>query len=213
MQISEPMTMATDYLVAALAVFLGSRLWRRDASGWSPARLWAVSFFALAVAAAAGGTAHGFRLQLGEAAHAAIWKATVWSIGIAGAALVGGEIVARFDGAWRRALIALVAFKLGVYCAWMAAHDDFRYVIWDYAPALVAVLALEIWAWTAARAPSARWVVGGILVSFAAAGVQLSGFSLHRHFNHNDLYHVVQMVGLYLLYRGGLLLGRPAVRE
>jgi hypothetical protein len=27
--------------------------------------------------------------------------------------------------------------------------------------------------------------------------------SLHQHFNHNDLYHVVQMVGLYGVYRGG----------
>ena len=30
--------------------------------------------------------------------------------------------------------------------------------------------------------------------------------ALHRHFNHNDLYHVIQIVALYLFYRGGALL-------
>ncbi len=54
--------------------------------------------------------------------------------------------------------------------------------------------------------PRGRWTAAGVAVSFAAAAVQQSGLALHRHFNHNDLYHVIQMGGLYLLYRGGLLL-------
>lgn len=32
----------------------------------------------------------------------------------------------------------------------------------------------------------------------------MSDWGLHRHFNHNDIFHVVQMLSLYLLYRGGL---------
>jgi hypothetical protein len=48
--------------------------------------------------------------------------------------------------------------------------------------------------------------MGGMVVSFLAAGVQMSGMTLHRHFNHNDLYHVIQMAGFYLLYRGGGML-------
>ena len=43
---------------------------------------------------------------------------------------------------------------------------------------------------------------GGVAVSFAGAAAQMSGFALHRHFNHNDLYHVIQMLGLWLLFRG-----------
>jgi hypothetical protein len=34
--------------------------------------------------------------------------------------------------------------------------------------------------------------------------VQMSGFALHRHFNHNDLYHVIQIVALWLLHLGGV---------
>jgi Family of unknown function (DUF6962) len=29
---------------------------------------------------------------------------------------------------------------------------------------------------------------------------------LQRHFNHNDLYHVIQMVGMYVFYKGAILL-------
>jgi hypothetical protein len=42
-------------------------------------------------------------------------------------------------------------------------------------------------------------------VSVLAALVQQSGLTLHRNFNHNDLYHVIQLVALWLLYRGGKL--------
>jgi hypothetical protein len=44
------------------------------------------------------------------------------------------------------------------------------------------------------------------LVSCLAAAVQFNGIALHQHFNHNDLYHVVQMGGMYLFYRGALIL-------
>jgi hypothetical protein len=45
-----------------------------------------------------------------------------------------------------------------------------------------------------------------VLVSFLAAGVQFNEIALHQHFNHNDLYHVIQMGGMYLFYRGALVL-------
>jgi hypothetical protein len=39
-------------------------------------------------------------------------------------------------------------------------------------------------------------------VSVLAAGVQASGFTLHRDFNHNDLYHVIQIAAMILFYAG-----------
>ena len=56
------------------------------------------------------------------------------------------------------------------------------------------------------HAMSALWMAGGMLVSFMAAAVQVNGVALHDHFNHNHLYHVIQMGGMYLFYRGALLL-------
>ena len=92
-----------------------------------------------------------------------------------------------------------------VYAAWMTVHDEFLYVIIDYAPALVAVLVLFVPGLVRRECASA-WVVAGILVSFAAAAVQAARLAPHPMFNHNDLYHVIQMAAFWLLYRGGVLL-------
>ena len=40
-----------------------------------------------------------------------------------------------------------------------------------------------------------------VALSLVAAGVQQSGWSIHRNFTHNDLYHVIQAVAVWLLYR------------
>ncbi len=67
---------------------------------------------------------------------------------------------------------------------------------------------------TSARAPEAederarqagyRWLERGVWGTLAAIGLLLAGVSFHDHFNANDLYHVVQLAGLYCLYRAVL---------
>jgi hypothetical protein len=45
-----------------------------------------------------------------------------------------------------------------------------------------------------------------VALAVVGAGVQASGFALHRHFNHNDLFHVIQLAATVLFYRGALRL-------
>ena len=92
--------------------------------------------------------------------------------------------------------------KLVVYMRWMITHNDFLYVIADYGLTLLIVGIVML----TRRGPATPWVIGSIVVSVIGALVQQSGFALHRHFNHNDLYHVIQLVALWLLYRGGTLM-------
>jgi hypothetical protein len=49
----------------------------------------------------------------------------------------------------------------------------------------------------------------GVFVSLAGVAVQQSNWGLHQHFNHNDIYHLIQIVGLYYFYRFALHL-RPS---
>jgi hypothetical protein len=133
------------------------------------------------------------------------WKTTLYAIGIVSLALSCAATMAAFRGRPRRVLVGLAVAKFVLYAAWMVQHDAFVYAILDYAPALLYVLVLQLWAWSR-HERSGPWIVAGVMVSFAAAAVQQSGFALHQHFNHNDLYHVIQMAGVYLLYRGGRLL-------
>jgi hypothetical protein len=165
--------------------------------------VWAGAFFAVAVGAVAGGAVHGLPAQLGPAGVTAAWKVTVLSIGLASFCLLAGALLASFGGTLRQFFLSLAALKLTLYAFWMIGHDEFKYAINDYGSAMLMVALLEIFAWWRYRAASAPWILGGIAISLLAAGIQQSGFGIGRDFNHNDLYHVVQMVGLYLLYRGG----------
>ena len=207
MQVSEPMTLFTDYLLAGLVFYLGARLqtvWRR--SGQQAVRCWAVGFYASATAALAGGSYHGFLPYLEGLPSFLLWKFTVFAVGLAALCLFAGAVFATLSGAPRKWLLALAGLKFLVYVGWMSGHDDFRFVIYDYAPALLGVFLLAIHAALARRERFAPWLTGGVIVSFAAAGIQASGLRLHEHFNHNDLYHVVQMGAFWLFYRGGILL-------
>jgi hypothetical protein len=160
--ITEPMTMVTDYLLAAESVVLAILLLvAARAAGGRSVHLWVLAFLVAAVAGFAGGTAHGFRLYLGEANWAIVWKVTVWSIGL-GAVLM---LVAGIRSALRPETIAPERRQAGV-----------------------------------------RWLKRGILVSAVGLVILVGKLSLHQHFNQNDMYHLVQMVGLYCFYRGACIL-------
>ena len=66
--ITEPMTMATDYLLAAQCLIQAGVLARRaPAMRFGSVPVWVAAFAATAVAALAGGAAHGFAIYLGSA--------------------------------------------------------------------------------------------------------------------------------------------------
>jgi hypothetical protein len=75
-------------------------------------------------------------------------------------------------------------------------------VIVDTGLALAAVAALHAWTAIRARDRASLWVLGGVGASLLAAGVQVSGFAPNALFNHNDLYHVIQICAMLLFYAG-----------
>jgi len=188
MNISEPMTLVTDYLLAGVAAWLAVLLLRNSESHNSR-KCWAIAFAALALGAFLGGTWHGF------VQNALLWKATVLAVGAASFGMVAGSASATLSGAARRLVLRLALVKLLVYCAWMMLRDDFIFVIIDSGVAFAAVAAFHLWKWNG-------FLLGGVALSVAAALVQASGLALHAHFNHNDLYHVIQIAAVVLLYRG-----------
>ncbi len=204
MRIAEPMTVATDWVLAGLAAFFAVRLLAAAQERASPpTRLWGWAFVASALGAFLGGAFHGFSPRLDEPIRLALWKATVFAIGFTSFFLLAALVLARLPRRLHRWLVGALAVKLTAYLAWMAGHDQFEYVIYDYGSAMIAALALQA---PFLRNPGPRWIAGGILVSLAGAGVQLTGFALHRHLNHNDLYHLIQMGALWMLCRGGMRL-------
>jgi hypothetical protein len=77
----------------------------------------------------------------------------------------------------------------------MLHHDDFIWVVADTGTALLIVAAVHLWRFNG-------WILAGVAVSVIAGLAQASGIALHEHFNHNDLYHVLQTGAMFILYRG-----------
>jgi hypothetical protein len=206
MSFSEPSTMATDYVLALMCGFFAWRLWRvGKATAQASICSWAAGFVCFGLASLVGGTVHGFSTILSEAVLQALWKFTLYAIGLASFFLLTGTLGACIVPSVRRFMLLIPYVQLIVYALWMATYDDFRYVIYDYAFTNLGILALQFHAGlTSAR--SVPWLAGGVLVSFLAAAVQANEIAFYQHFNHNDLYHVIQMGGMYLFYRGALLL-------
>jgi hypothetical protein len=159
--ITEPMTMVTDYFLTALCVALAIALLRKaGTTGRRAIALWVVSFLVAATAAFAGGTAHGFKLYLGDT-HGIIWKFTVYAIGLT-------------------AILMLIA---GIRSAkWPTTTNAAR------------------------RTTGHKWLKAGLGLSAVGVLIQRTGIGFHEHFNHNDIYHFIQMLGIYCFYRGALYL-------
>jgi hypothetical protein len=206
-RITEPMTMVTDYVMGALAFVLAMRLVGDATAGRQlSGRLWAAALVMTAVAAFLGGTYHGFIQWMPGASGRALWKATLLATGIGSACLLAAAVTAATAGALHRALVALVVVKLLVYVWTIATKDQFALVIADYGSALLAVALAAWFIRPSGLTPAAWWITGGVAVAVVAGAIHWAHLAPHAHFNHNDLFHVVQMASLYLLYRGGLLL-------
>ena len=204
MAIAEPATLMTDYMLGTLSAACGVRLFSRGRScAAASIRFWGLALLAVAAASYAGGTYHGFRHAMSAGSSVALWKTTTISMGVASFCFLAAGVSSAFARPAARWLIAAAVVKLGVYAAWMLGRDEFRFVIYDYGSTLVLVFLLVIGGRTHGAAGHRAYIVSGILASIAAALVQQSGLRLHRQFNHNDLMHVIQMVGVWLLYRGG----------
>jgi len=206
-RLTEPMTMITDYVMGALAFVLAMRLITHPSAGRQlSGRLWAAALVMTAIAAFLGGTYHGFTQWVPGAAGRVMWKATLLATGIGSACLLAAAVTAATTGALQRALVGLVVVKLAAYAWTITTKDSFTLVIADYGTALVAVV-LAAWVLRpSGLTPATWWITAGVAVAIVAGAIQWAHLAPHVYFNHNDLFHVVQMASIYLLYRGGLLL-------
>jgi hypothetical protein len=186
-------TLVTDYLLALACGCFSILLFRMRsaATGW-----WCIGLAAVALAALVGGTHHGF-----PSFHpGALWKTALVAAGAASCAMVIATGIATRIAP--KFFFWFSVLKFAAYLGWIAFDDRFLAVVIDSGSALLIVAALH-----AVRGDAAwRWMIGGVALSVAAGGVQAMHLAPHPQFNHNDLYHVMQIAAMWLFYRGARLL-------
>ncbi|HEX6088191.1 MAG TPA: hypothetical protein VF266_26910 [Thermoanaerobaculia bacterium] len=181
--LTDPMALITDGALGLAAWVFAARLWRARGRLKPALRLWALAFLFTGIAAVAGGVFHAFGDE-----WRLLWKVTTFAVGIASFFLLIGT---------DRRLQLVATIELVAYLSWMTVHDGFLFVILDYGLAMILVAVFH---------PAKKWVLGSIGVSVAGALVQGTQVAIHQHwFDHNDLYHVIQIVALWMLFRAATM--------
>jgi hypothetical protein len=205
MTIHEPATLATDYLLAALAAILAWRLRRRLPPGNRPAHGWCYALGLTAAAAAVGGSSHGFGPNLPPGPAQALWVLTLLLLSMTSAAM-SMSLIEEIAPPGQRAFWRLfVALKFAGFAIGELLHPVYLVAIVDYGTAMLAWLAAAL----ILRRRWCAWTIAAIAFSLVAAVVQQSRWDISPAFNHNDLYHVIQAFALACFYLAALRLGPP----
>lgn len=140
LQITEPVTMLTDFALAAAGLyfaFLLARILgpRNLVSAW----LWCAAFIASSIAALIGGIYHGFALHFDASTLRFMWSAIIYALGLCTGLMVGGihaAYIQREDGTvkWIAlgalvTIIGLIVQRSGFRGHRNFNHNDFYHLI------------------------------------------------------------------------------------
>lgn len=206
MSISEPSSLLTDYLLGAVALAFAVRLAAAPPRGDNTARRsWTAAFALGAVAALAGGTVHGFAACLPPRWRDALWVGTLFTLALTGTLLLAGAARHALCGLPRILTLMTAAAALVAELSLLSCEPRARHVV--SAAALKIGWLLALLAWKARGSGGALAPVAlGLAIAATALAAQRSGLSLHAHFNHNDLAHVLLTAALWPFYRAALCL-------
>lgn len=197
-----PSNLITDYLLAIVALVLAARLWKAAKAGRSTGLyLWSLGYVGVAAAALAGGTYHGFYDSTDTAVANALWKASVYAVGLTGLMMLSGTIATLVAARLRTAAYGAALLKFLVFAWWMLEREAFVYALLDLGIAIAVIVVLYLWHAGRTGDRAAVQVAVAFAIASIGAVLQQLGVSLHRHFDHNDVYHVVQIVALIVLAR------------
>lgn len=202
MKLSEPITALTDYAIALeCLIFVVCLL--KQAEPLTRLNGWILAFGSTALAAALGGTLHGFIERVPPLWAVGLWRVMLLALGVASYGLVADASANYALGNTRVWVRRLALGKLAMYGLWAWQAESFGGAIADYLLSMLVVVGLVgsgvVFAVPAQRVAT-RWLVGGVGLSFAAAGVQVVQLALPPWLMPNDLYHLVQMVALYAFF-------------
>lgn len=207
--ISEPMTVFTDLLITGFAFWFACCLFKSaKKKGDLSLKAWAVGFLAIGLGAFLGAFSHGLAQIVSEKTIGYAWGLTLINIGVVSACVLLATALRYLTGFLKNVVMIFVFLKFLVYLVAIQRSQEFVIAIADYFPVLLVALVLSIHTFIKKKLSSEKFIAIGLLTSILGALVQQSGFQLHMHFNHNDLYHVIQIVGLYFIFKG-LTLDEP----
>jgi hypothetical protein len=193
---TEPATVVTDLILSLFAAYFAFRLKNRSRD-W-----WAAAFGFISLASLLGAWWHGCQLHLGPNLYDGLWRFTLlvsatssFCLMVAGTSRVPGKGCGIFR--------IIAAAKLLAVMVALAFSDSFLIALADF---LGTFAALGIGAWLMSPRPGAyvKFLAASIGLSLLGGIIQGAGLAPHPWFNHNDLFHLVQIAANSLLFAAAL---------
>jgi hypothetical protein len=177
--------------------------------------IWAAAFLCLLVASALGAVVHG--VEVGPRVHHLLWLAIYFSLGLLVAFFAMGALYdLRGERAARRMAPVMMAIAILFFAVTQLSDGTFVVFVVYAAAALSFALLGYLRLGLIREQPGARLMTAGILVTLIAAVIQATRLvpqiSVVWTFDHNGLFHIVQMLGVVLILAGlrAMILHPPA---
>jgi hypothetical protein len=208
---TERTTAATDALLAIASAAAFVLIRRRTPPSFGRA-VWLGALLCMIAASVIGAPVHG--LALPASTRELLWQPLYLALGATMALfVVGAARDWRGDRAGRRLLAPMLLVALAFYGVTRATGGDFLAFVVYEAAALLFALVVYGWLATGPRRAGAGAMAGAMAVSLAAGAVQAADLGTVRfvwEFDHNGVFHLIQLAGVALLLIGlSRLLRRP----
>jgi hypothetical protein len=202
---TERTTAATDVVLGLAAAAAVAYLDRLPEAGAARGRIWQAAFALIAAAAALGAAYHG--LALPERRRRALWLGMTLALGTAISIFLAGvvhDLLGPQAAGWAAPLLA--AGGGAVFAVSRRFPGLFRVFLIYEGLALTLALAVYAALWASAGLAGAGWMCAGALASLAAAAIQANKGCKIRvlkwEFDHNALFHIVQVPGIFFFCAG-----------
>jgi hypothetical protein len=193
-------TAVTNFALAGEVFGLAALSAKRKKARFSAAWFWSGFLTLLGAGALLGGIDHGF-LEPYELPRYWIQRSTWIVLGAMTFCLLVATARQFFPPSLQRIALAAAIAQFAASTVVSLLMDSFLNVVLNYVPAMFLLAGMNVAGLK--RGAGSPDVIAGILVLFAASGVQAAGFDALSPLDHNGLYHVISMMGVVFLYRGG----------
>lgn len=198
LQITEPFTWLTNWLVAAFSLGFGHFLFN-DKFADATQKFWSIFFVFIGIASITGGAAHGFINYVGQNFHYAAWILT--GLAIFAAQLATLQLI---DNYKLRSIVRVFVYiqLLVLVSSVMYLHNFNSVRINSIIGLLGIVIPFSLLHYIKHRDKRSALIMIGILSNLLPGFVHAYKISYNEWFNFNDISHIIMIFCLYIIYRG-----------
>ncbi len=201
---TEQTTAVTDAILALVAFYAVYSLSALRGVNREKARLWMIIFGLLGVGALLGAIAHGF--EMSDTVNRALWMPLFFCLIMVVTLILAAAILDwKGEAAYLKTrpwivIIGIAAFAVSATLSFFIERYFIIFILYQSAAMLFA-LVTYLRLWLGQRRPDAAIMTLGILITIFAAveqALRLWSFTLIWQFDHNGVYHLIQVVALFV---------------